>query len=126
MHDTLVIDGIYSSFKATPCHFCHRELWFNQRLSKEKIAESSWFAFYKRAIDESWPIVVSLPLSELERSAALCVLKRNIEPFLGGVSSPPSLEDLICATRYRIPSGNISKDLVPHSEFCDCLLRKAR
>lgn len=120
LHDSFIVDAIFSPKKNTPCHFCHYDMWYSQALNREFTSESSWFSFYKKANDANWPIKRSLPVSKINRHTCFFYLKRKLSPFFGSNLTGSYPEELVSFFQLRLPSGLSHSDIVPHSTACSC------
>ncbi|WP_084004469.1 McbB family protein [Terasakiispira papahanaumokuakeensis] len=120
LHDSFIVDAIFSPKKNTPCHFCHYDMWYDQALNREFTSKSSWFSFYKKANDANWPIRRSLPVSKINRYTCFFHLKRKISPFFGSNLTGSYPEELVSFFQLRLPSGLSHSDIVPHSTACSC------
>lgn len=120
LHDSFIIDAIFSPKKNTPCHFCHHDMWYDQALNREFTSRSSWFSFYKKANEANWPINRALPVSKTDRHACFFYLKRKLSPFFGSNATSCYPEELVSFFQLRLPSGLSHSDIVPHSISCTC------
>ena len=121
LHDMFVIDSIYIPSKGTPCHFCHLERWAEISSNRKYRSASSWYAFFRLTMDESWPISVSLPIRNLERNVAAFFLLKKVLPYLHCDAEPVSIEEMHSYFHFRLTTGEYLTDLVPHSKSCSCI-----
>lgn len=121
MHDMFVIDSIYIPSKRTPCHFCHLERWAETSSNRKYRSSSSWYAFYRLTMDESWPISLSLPIRNLERNVATFFLLKRILPYFLCDSEPVAIDDMHSYLHFRLTTGERLTDLVPHAKSCGCV-----
>ena len=118
MHRSLVVDGLFTPHRGTPCHFCFFQRWEKLEKAKKDIQETRWINYFDY-VTKRTKLSLSLPITRSEIGVVTDVLKKKLSWLAAGESLTTPFKPLTF-TRLNLDTGQIDADLVPHSPYCGC------
>jgi McbB family protein len=116
----LIIDNLFHPQKGMACHFCNFNRHQNLMMSKNKLANTSWVNFSRRAQAHDLHALPAMKLTAAERGLAVFWLITLSKKFLSPHCKVLSPQDLTRYTWINLQSGEMNQEQAMHWMVCAC------
>lgn len=115
------IDNFYIKSNGNPCHFCNLGWLKGNAAQKATSGSRNFFFFYQYLVQNKLPLPPALPTSEIDQMFIVYLLRNTVQGLIENVEHSPEMDEINLSTCIDLRRGTITKDIITHWEFCDCM-----